>query len=85
MRLAFVLFACAGAAGCSERPAPEAAEQNVVATPASGKTDVQLCVERGIAYFQEIDAFPTLKSAPNKGRLAVDVAAERCQRTTTAF
>jgi hypothetical protein len=46
---------------------------------------VRTCVARGVAYFQEIGSYPTLSSAPNAGRLAEDVAAERCSRTTTAF
>ena len=52
----------------------------------SGKTEeVNACVERGVAYFKEIGSYPTLSSAPNKGRAAEDVARERCNRTTTAF
>ncbi|HEY0028484.1 MAG TPA: hypothetical protein VGC35_11485 [Allosphingosinicella sp.] len=43
------------------------------------------CVRRGIAYFKEIGSYPTLSSAPNRGRDAADVAVERCNRTTTAF
>lgn len=46
---------------------------------------VATCVKRGIAYFKEIGSYPTLKSAPNAGRSADDVALERCVRTTTAF
>lgn len=45
----------------------------------------EACVERGVAYFTEIGAYPTLNSEPNKGRRAEDVARERCRRTTTAF
>jgi hypothetical protein len=43
------------------------------------------CVRRGIAYFKEIGSYPTLRSAPNQGRDAAEVAVERCNRTTTAF
>jgi hypothetical protein len=46
---------------------------------------VEACVARGIAYFKEIGSYPTLKSAPNTGRSADDVARERCNRTPTAF
>jgi hypothetical protein len=47
--------------------------------------EVDSCVNRGVAYFKEIGSYPTLSSAPNTGRLAEDVARERCNRTTTAF
>jgi len=46
---------------------------------------VAACVRRGVAYFKEIGSYPTLSSAPNRGRNADDVAIERCNRTTTAF
>lgn len=42
---------------------------------------VAACTERGIRYFREIEAYPRLSN----GRLAEEVAAERCGRTTTAF
>lgn len=46
---------------------------------------VAACVKRGVAYFKEVGSYPTLKSAPNAGKLADDVALERCVRTTTAY
>ncbi len=46
---------------------------------------IEACVKRGIDYFKEIGSYPTLSSAPNKGRKAEEVARERCERTTTAF
>jgi hypothetical protein len=46
---------------------------------------VEDCVLRGVSYFKEIGSYPTLSSAPNKGRKAEVVARERCNRTTTAF
>ena len=49
----------------------------------SGQVDA--CVNKGVAYFKEIGAYPTLHSDPDKGRRAEDVARERCNRTTTAF
>lgn len=52
---------------------------------AKNSDPVTACVERGIAYFKEIGSYPTLRSAPNAGRAAEDVALERCQRTATAF
>jgi hypothetical protein len=52
-----------------------------------GPTDAEIthCVDNGIAYFKEIGSYPTLNSAPNKGRSAVDVAFERCRRGVHAF
>ena len=50
-----------------------------------GRTDVDACVDRGVAYFKEIGSYPTLRSKPDTGRQAEDVARERCTRTTTAF
>ena len=49
------------------------------------QAEIQACIKRGIAYFKEIGSYPTLSSPPNTGRLAADVAGERCRRTTTAF
>lgn len=46
---------------------------------------LQACINRGIAYFQEIGSYPTLKTPPHEGDLAENVARERCNRTTTAF
>lgn len=46
---------------------------------------VEACVGRGVSYFKEMGSYPTLKSAPNAGRSAEEVARERCNRTTTAF
>lgn len=57
--------------GQTTRPAP------------SGK--IAACVKRGVAYFKEIGSYPTLKTKPNRGRSAEEVALERCRRTTTAF
>lgn len=42
---------------------------------------VAACINRGIIYFKEIDAWPKLSD----GRDAESVASERCNRTTTAF
>jgi hypothetical protein len=62
----------------------------IIATVLSGcggksNAEVDACVNRGVAYFKEMGSYPTLKSAPNAGRNAEDVARERCNRTTTAF
>lgn len=46
---------------------------------------VDACVQRGVFYFKDVGSYPTLKSAPNAGRRAEDVARERCNRGTTAF
>jgi hypothetical protein len=46
---------------------------------------IEACVSKGVAYFKEIDSYPTLKSFPNVDSAAEDVARERCSRTTRAF
>jgi hypothetical protein len=51
----------------------------------TGNAKVSACVARGVSYFKEVGSYPTLKSAPNSGRRAEDIALERCNRTTTAF
>ncbi|MEX6503187.1 hypothetical protein [Pseudomonas zhanjiangensis] len=51
----------------------------------TGNAEVNACVARGISYFKEVGSYPTLKSAPNAGRSAEEVALERCNRTLTAF
>lgn len=77
MRAVLVVFACAigtfALSGCSK------------SSSSSGGGEVDACVNRGVAYFKEIGSYPTLSSAPTTGRLAEDVARERCNRTTTAF
>jgi len=59
------------------------------AAPGSGVADamnpVLLCAERGTDYFRKIRSYPTLRSAPNIGRAAEDVALERCKLSTTTF
>jgi hypothetical protein len=50
-----------------------------------GPDPIAACTERGIAYFKEIGAYPTLTAAPNKGRAAEDVARERCERSSHSF
>lgn len=54
-------------------------DQRVVAAPIVIQPSD--CEARGVAYFKEIDSFPRLSD----GRLAVDVARERCARTDRAF
>jgi hypothetical protein len=49
------------------------------------ESDLADCVANGVAYFKEIGSYPTLASAPNKGRKAEVVARERCERTPGAF
>lgn len=77
--LALMLSACA--AGCSP---PTVVFENTTTVPEVDDS-VASCVERGVAYFKEIGSYPTLKSAPNAGKSADDVALERCVRATTAF
>ena len=86
MRVISVLLSSALLSACSQ-PHEVAIVDNGTETAAqSPETDtIKACVERGEAYFREIGSYPTLKSAPNAGRSAVEVAAERCERTTTAF
>lgn len=68
-------------------PSTNAANATTSATSEqTAETDsVAACTERGVAYFKEIGSDPTLSSAPNQGRSAREVAAERCGRTLTAF
>lgn len=58
-------------AGCTEKP--------------TEIDPITACVERGVSYFKEIGSYPRLTTAPNRGRLAEEVARERCERTLTAF
>lgn len=51
----------------------------------SGAGAVDACVARGVQYFKDVGSYPTLRSEPNAGRPAEDVAKERCRRTLTAF
>lgn len=46
---------------------------------------VDACVKKGISYFIEIGSYPTLTQPPNTGRLAEDVARERCNNSVDAF
>lgn len=62
----------------STRDAPVVTRTVVEAT--IGNTVVS-CTKRGIDYFKEIGSWPSLSD----GRDAATVAAERCNRTTTAF
>ena len=51
------------------------------ASTKSGGGEGPACVQRGIAYYKEIGSYPKLSD----GRLASEVVADRCARTTTAF
>lgn len=75
----FALVGCLVLAACGAESAPTGGGSGETVDP------VAACVQRGISYFREIGSYPTLKSAPNAGQAAEDVALERCQRTTTAF
>ena len=76
--IGLVLAVACAATGCGggtpSSPAQTAAADSVAQ-----------CAARGVTYFKEIGSYPTLSSAPDAGRLAEDVAIERCQRTLTAF
>lgn len=80
MRTALIVLGIA-LAGCSE---PKVVFENTTTVP-EVDDGVDACTKRGVAYFKEIGSYPTLSSAPNRGRSAEDVALERCSRTTTAF
>jgi len=54
-------------------------------TPDYRQMGIDACVDRGIAYFQEIGSYPTLSAYPNEGRRAEEVARERCRRNNRAF
>jgi hypothetical protein len=43
------------------------------------------CVDRGVAYYKEIGSYPPLKTAPNAGKAAEDVARGMCERSPIAF
>lgn len=43
------------------------------------------CIQNGVKYYKAIGSYPTLHSAPNKGRPTIDVIKERCGKTLTAF
>jgi hypothetical protein len=47
----------------------------------SANSKMDECIAQGIAYFKDIGSFPNLST----GRNAVEVAKERCRRTTNAF
>ncbi|UZK70781.1 hypothetical protein OKW76_07095 [Sphingomonas sp. S1-29] len=90
MRAIITALAALTLASCQQaEPAEFDPEETVVSAPdAEGNVaedTVAACTKRGIAYFKEIGSYPTLSSAPNRGRAADDVAAERCNRTLTAF
>lgn len=70
------LFGCGEAENSSNEP---------LTRHSSRADEVAACVEKGIQYFKDIGSYPTLSSAPNAGRLADEVALERCRRTVTAF
>ncbi|WP_128082151.1 hypothetical protein [Sphingomonas sp. Ant20] len=74
-------------AGCAQQAQNETMEDATQVSEASTteSDSIAECGKRGVAYFKEIGSYPTLKAAPNKGRSAIDVVAERCGRTTTAF
>lgn len=56
----------------------ESSERKAGGPPAKTVED---CVNKGIAYFQQVGSYPRLSD----GRIAVDVARERCRNTLTAF
>ncbi len=63
---------------CSKEESSSSGEPSYTASSA----DIEACISRGIAYFKEVGAYPTLTTT---GENAETVAKERCNRTTTAF
>ncbi|SEI64569.1 hypothetical protein SAMN05421831_10677 [Allopseudospirillum japonicum] len=52
----------------------------------SGPYDqVEACTERGVVFYQATGNYPSLKEAPYTGRLAEDVAREKCFKNLQAF
>ena len=47
--------------------------------------DIPECVDRGVAYYTEVGSYPLLKTEPNRGRKAEEVAEEMCRRSSAAF
>ncbi|MCL6729185.1 zinc ribbon domain-containing protein [Sphingomonas hankyongi] len=77
-----LLIAAARSCGSNERPVREEATRVVTTTVSSNPSiSSEECERRGVDYYKEIGAYPTLSD----GRVAEDVAIERCGRTTTAF
>jgi len=79
-----MLVAVVALAGC-QQSTEEVADETNATLAVSGTDEVAACITRGVAYFKEIGSYPTLKSAPNKGRSADEVATERCNRSSMAF
>lgn len=78
--IAFVI----GLAACDDGAEHQRAI-NAVTSENARRYALEQCIQRGVTYFKELGSYPTLKSAPNEGRYADDVAEERCKRTPTAF
>lgn len=85
MRIIGTILASLTLVACSQAPESETVEPIAAPVATEGVDTVAACTKRGIAYFKEIGSYPTLSSAPNRGRSADEVAAERCNRTLTAF
>lgn len=66
-------------------PTSSDATRSPAASSVRDSDDFQICVDKGVLYFREIGSYPYLTQAPNQGRRAEDVAAERCERSTKAF
>lgn len=64
---------------------PEISSQDISNYIVHEERPAQSCVAKGIAYFKEIGSYPTLRSYPEAGRSADEVASERCSRSELAF
>ena len=83
----FLLASCGLSDNTEENNVNKQVEkESLESSPVSDvKSDITLCIERGIQYFKDIDSYPLLKSSVTSGQQADKVAEERCNRTTTAF
>lgn len=57
----------------------------MLTTCSDNKKEFDDCVARGVQFYKEHGSYPIVAIAPNTGRFAVEVAEERCNRTTKSF
>jgi hypothetical protein len=84
----FISSACGGALlllSACDNAAEREEIYGGVAREAERVRKYDACHSKGLDYFMDTGSYPTLKSAPNTGRLATDVIKERCSRTPDAF
>ncbi|MFY0678227.1 MAG: hypothetical protein JXR18_13165 [Neptuniibacter sp.] len=64
---------------------PKVDSKPVAASQTKPRTDIEICVAKGVKYYKALGSFPELKTGTFKGRLAKDVAREKCGRSLAAF